>query len=462
MSGECISKPEMKIKGVFLAAILAAALGLSYVGAVQTQQMPAQTQQAPVQTEQMPARPSIPYVATRSDTVRDMLWMASVGKDDVVYDLGSGDGRIVIAAVRDFGAHRAVGIEIDPNRIRESQKNAQEAGVTDRVEFLKGDLFTSDFRQASVVTLFLGHQPNIKLRPKLFSILKPGTRIVSHQYAMGEWQPDKTLTVRTVYFGMWGEIYSPFRNNTRVPDYVGSESHFGTSDIISMWVMPASIAGIWRGKIETSDRPKDCQLVLHQRLSEVTGTFQLNSQTDSIRSVRVDIWGDHVRFEYHLNGMRYGQFRVMFDGHVHEDAMQGTLSVSYHGKIREHHEWKAQRDKADFTGTWEWPCASGARLVRLRIEQRDGHLMATYLDGDRTIPVSDFYDYGGGFYFTLLIGHEGNSLKITDDTGWLLGEGIIDEGALKGTIEFHPYRERKEAQPAIKEWTPRLIQPSDL
>jgi SAM-dependent methyltransferase len=184
MSGEYISKPEMKIKSVFLAAILAVTFELSYVDAVQTQEIP-------VQTEQTPARSSIPYVATRNDAVRDMLWMANVGKDDVVYDLGSGDGRIVIAAVRDFGARRAVGIEIDPNRIRESQKNAQEAGVTDRVEFVQNDLFTSDFRQASVVTLFLGHQPNIKLRPKLFSTLKPGTRIVSHQYAMGEWQPNK-------------------------------------------------------------------------------------------------------------------------------------------------------------------------------------------------------------------------------------------------------------------------------
>ncbi|MHC4890891.1 MAG: class I SAM-dependent methyltransferase, partial [Planctomycetota bacterium] len=119
------------------------------------------------ETNTLPVRSSIPYVATRSDAVRDMLWMANVGKDDVVYDLGSGDGRIVIAAVRDFAAHRAVGIEIDPNRIRQSRENAHKAGLTDRVELIQGDLFTTDFRQASVVTLFLGHKPNIKLRPKM-------------------------------------------------------------------------------------------------------------------------------------------------------------------------------------------------------------------------------------------------------------------------------------------------------
>ena len=190
-----------------------------------------------------PVRSSIPYVATRNDAVQDMLWMANVGKDDVVYDLGSGDGRIVIAAIRDFGARRAVGIEIDPERIRQSRENAQKAGVTDRVEFIQGDLFTNDFRQASVVTLFLGHEPNIKLRPKMLGMLKPGTRIVSHQFGMGEWQPDKTLTVRTVFFGMYSEPWLPSMDDSHVPDYTGNESHFGTSDKISMWVRAGVICG---------------------------------------------------------------------------------------------------------------------------------------------------------------------------------------------------------------------------
>src|SRR5437868_1944794 len=131
-----------------------------------------------------PIRSSIPYVATRNDAVNDMLWMANVGKDDVVYDLGSGDGRIVIAAVRDFGARRAVGIENDPERIRESRANARKAGMSDRVEFIQGDLFNADIGQASVVTLFLGHNPNLRLRPELLRVLKPGTRIVSHQFGM--------------------------------------------------------------------------------------------------------------------------------------------------------------------------------------------------------------------------------------------------------------------------------------
>jgi len=148
------------MRAILAISVAAAVLTLAYAGS--------EKPEAP------PARSSIPFVATPYDTVRDMLWIADVGKDDVVYDLGSGDGRIVIAAVRDFGARRAVGIEIDAGRIRESRKNAEKAGLTERIEFIEGDLFTTDFREASVVTLFLGREPNIELRPKMLRILKPG------------------------------------------------------------------------------------------------------------------------------------------------------------------------------------------------------------------------------------------------------------------------------------------------
>jgi hypothetical protein len=417
------------------------------------------------ETATPPRRPSIPYVATRNDTVQDMLWIANVGKDDVVYDLGSGDGRIVIAAVRDYGVHRAVGIEIDPERIVESRKNTQTAGITDRVEFIQGDLFTTDFRQASVVTLFLGHQSNIKLRPKMLATLNPGTRIVSHQFGMGEWEPDKALTVRTVFLGMWGEMGNPFKNNPRVPDYASNESHFGTSEKIMMWVVPAQVAGIWRGKTDIVQGLQDFQLVLYQRLSEVTGTYQISGKTDPAGVVRVDLWGNHVRFWCRPNNVPYDRFELRFDGHVHENTMRGTLAVADQNQIQEC-AWEAQRGKADFTGTWEWPCASGKRSVKLRIERRDGHLIASYMDQDQTTPVTDFYDYGGGFYFTLLIGREEQSLKITEDTGWLIGEGVLDHGEVKGRIEFYPYRvtsdgpgERRAAQPVIQDWTPHLVKP---
>jgi len=414
-----------------------------------------------------PARSSIPYVATRSDTVQDMLWIANVGKDDVVYDLGSGDGRIVIAAVRDGGARRAVGVETNPERVTESRKNARKAGVADRVEFIRGDLFATDFREASVVTLFLGHRNNIKLRSKMLRILKPGTRIVSHQFGMGEWEADKALTVRTVYLGMWGEMWSPFKDNPKVPDYATNEPHFGKSDKIFMWVLPAGVAGIWAGKVETEQGPQDLQLILHQRLSNITGTFQLSGKTDLEGWASAELWGDHLRFWCRPDKAPYGRFELRFDGHVRENTMRGTLAVVEGDKIKEH-TWKAGREIEDFAGTWEWSCASGPRSARLRIERREGRLSATYRDGDRTIPVTDFYDFGGGFYFTLLIGRtdDGSSLRITKDTGWLIGEAVAGAGALKGRIEFYPYGEiddvtggRKASQPVIEAWAPRRVKP---
>ena len=138
--------------------------------------------------------PDVPYVPTTDKAVQAMLKLANVQRNDVVYDLGCGDGRIVITAAKDFGA-RGVGIDIDPERIKEAKENAHKAGVEDRVRFEEGDLFQADIRDASVVTLFLLTTVNAKLRPKLLADLKPGTRVVSNTFDMGDWKPEKTITV---------------------------------------------------------------------------------------------------------------------------------------------------------------------------------------------------------------------------------------------------------------------------
>ncbi|MBI1736671.1 MAG: class I SAM-dependent methyltransferase [Candidatus Rokubacteria bacterium] len=139
--------------------------------------------------------PDVPYVTTPDRVVRAMLESAKVTKDDVVYDLGSGDGRIVIAAAKHFGA-RAVGIELEPDLVTVSEGKAREAGVADRTRFLKGDIFEADLRDATVVTLYLLPIVNLKLRPKLLRELRPGTRIVSHMYDMGDWTPERTVHMR--------------------------------------------------------------------------------------------------------------------------------------------------------------------------------------------------------------------------------------------------------------------------
>jgi SAM-dependent methyltransferase len=145
--------------------------------------------------------PDVIFVPTPENVVQQMLKIAKVHKGDIVYDLGCGDGRTVIAAARDFGA-RAVGIDINPERIKESEDNAKAAGVTDRVAFRNEDLFEADIKEATVVTLYLLPSLNLKLRPKLWKDLKPGTRIVSHDFDMGEWKPEQTVELdgHTVYF----------------------------------------------------------------------------------------------------------------------------------------------------------------------------------------------------------------------------------------------------------------------
>ena len=146
--------------------------------------------------------PDVVYVPTPQHVVEDMLRLADVRKGDVLYDLGSGDGRIPVTAARRYGV-RAVGIDIDPTRIREAQQNAQKSGVTRLVRFRQQDLFQTDLREATVVTLYLLPELNLRLRPRLLEQLRPGTRVVSHQFDMGDWQPDKTLESGSATLYLW-------------------------------------------------------------------------------------------------------------------------------------------------------------------------------------------------------------------------------------------------------------------
>lgn len=137
----------------------------------------------------------VPYVPTHEMIVDEMLKMAKVGKDDVLYDLGSGDGRIPITAAQRFGT-RGVGVDLNPIRIKEANENAEKAKVTDKVKFIEGDIFQQDFSEATVLTLYLLPDVNLKLRPKILQ-MKPGTRVVSHNYNMGDWEPENVKELKT-------------------------------------------------------------------------------------------------------------------------------------------------------------------------------------------------------------------------------------------------------------------------
>lgn len=168
------------LRRALLAAALAAAEGCSRDGS---------------EAARPPSRaPDVPYVASSEEVVTEMLRLAAVTKQDVVYDLGSGDGRVVIAAARDFGA-RAVGLEIDPLLVEESRRNAGAAGVSHLVQIVHADLFRTDLRPATVVTFYLLPSVALALRPKLLRELAPGTRVVSHNYGMGNWKPERSVLV---------------------------------------------------------------------------------------------------------------------------------------------------------------------------------------------------------------------------------------------------------------------------
>jgi len=182
-----------------LIAVTAAVLAAAPAAALETHSPYRLLAQA--QPRKPAQQPDVIFVPTPHEVVDDMLRLANVRKGDVLYDLGSGDGRIAIAAAKKFGI-KAVGIDIDPERIREANENARKAGVTNLVEFRQEDLFKADFHEATVVTLYLLPDLNVKLRPRLWDELKPGTRIVSHQFDMGTWKPEKRLESngRVVYF----------------------------------------------------------------------------------------------------------------------------------------------------------------------------------------------------------------------------------------------------------------------
>jgi len=235
--------------------------------------------------------PDVHFVPTDTTKVREMLAAAEVGPQDLVYDLGCGDGRIVIAAVKKHGA-RGVCVDIDPVRIKESKSNADTAGVAQRIEFIEGDLFEQDLSKASVVTLYLLPSLNERLRPKLFKELRPGTRIVSNAFDMGAWKADRTLNIKT-FSGMQSYAY--------------------------LWILPADVSGEWQVKPE-GGAGKAYTLDLKQKFQEVSGTAASGGKATPLSSVSVK--GDRLSFV--LGDGAAGGAGLTFTGRVDGDRASGT------------------------------------------------------------------------------------------------------------------------------------------
>jgi len=253
----------------------------------------------------------VPFVPTRYPVVDEMLRMANVQKTDIVYDLGCGDGRLVIGAAQKYGA-RGVGYDIDPERIKESKDNAAQAGVTNLVQFFEKDLFEADFHEATVMTLYLLSSVNLRLRPKLLRELKPGTRVVSHDFDMGDWRPDQSSEVSDEDFGH--DVY--------------------------FWVIPANVTGTWTWNVGKPSAK--CQLILEQRFQVPSGSATVGGEVAVIKDLTLK--GDRIGFV--LEGMLEGKRVPMaFQGKVTGHQIAGTIKVQAGGKEIVW-EWKAGRDPA--------------------------------------------------------------------------------------------------------------------
>jgi SAM-dependent methyltransferase len=333
-------------------------------------------------------KPDVIYVPTSHEAVAEMLRITDVGKDDIVYDLGCGDGRIVVAAVKEYGAKKAVGIDIDPQRIQESNENAQEAGVTDRVTFLEQDLFQTDFGEATVVTLYLLDRLNVRLRPQLFQQLRPGTRIVSHDFTMGEWKDDQTVEVD------------------------GDEA----SATLHYWVLPAPVAGIWRWTPPGGQG--QCVLRLHQQFQEVWGTVTIGGSQTPITDAK--LVGEQLSFTV-ARDVRGQRVTASYAGSVSGRTIRGGVTVQG-GSAAGEHQWTAQRNPGGLAGTWRWAeGASGAITVR----NRDGRLAATSEAKGERSRVPHFYAYGGGFHFELPGNREDASVLRESYEGIVEGDRVI-------------------------------------
>lgn len=175
----------------------------------------------------------VPYLPTPQNVVEEILKLADVKPSDILYDLGSGDGRVVITAAKTYGT-RGVGVELDPQRIEDAKENAKKASVTDRVQFLQQDLFQTDISKATVVTIYLLPEVNLKLRPELFRQLKPGTRVVSHEFDMGKWKPQRVVRVQ----GSPSGEYTLFRDETCYTTLAPAQQREHT---LYFWVIPKNI-----------------------------------------------------------------------------------------------------------------------------------------------------------------------------------------------------------------------------
>jgi SAM-dependent methyltransferase len=247
----------------------------------------------------------VPFVPTPHVVIDEMLRLAKVTPQDYVMDLGSGDGRVLIRAARHFGA-RGTGVDLDGDLVAESTASAAEAGVADRVSFLQQDLFKTDFSRATVITMYLLPGVMMRLQPRLLD-LKPGTRLVSHDFRLGDWKPDVTTQIRKNTF---------------------------------LWIVPAKVAGRWRLRVELPGGGHDIDLELRQQYQEVDGHGSFGGRHAQIWEPKLS--GERLSFVMVDDRDRENEAALYFEGRVSGDAIAGSLRRGT-GNVQTAHVWRAER-----------------------------------------------------------------------------------------------------------------------
>src|SRR5712671_5121267 len=254
-----------------------------------------------------------PYVPTPQAVVDRMLDIAQVKAGDVVIDLGSGDGRIMITAAKRHGA-QGFGVEIDPRLVQRSNEEARRLGIADRVKFLRQDLFNTDFHEADVLTLYLLPDVNIALRPRILAELKPGTRVVSHDYDMREWRPDVQETV------------------SALDKKVGTRKE----STVYLWIVPARVEGEWTFELSSGGKARRTRLVLQQRFQFVSGSVELTGQGD-VPVSHGRLRGEELRLMLPPGALDRGPVELV--GRVRGNSLSGTVRRA----DREVAHWNAHR-----------------------------------------------------------------------------------------------------------------------
>ncbi len=255
-----------------------------------------------------------PYVQTPQNVVDRMLQVAKVGPADYVIDLGSGDGRMVITAAKKYGA-RGFGVDLDRRLVELSNRLAARAGIADRAVFYTRDLYETDLTAASVITIYLLPEVNLMVRPKLLATLRPGTRIVSHDYDMGEWPPDQQMVLEA-------------------PDKsVGRDK---TSKVF-FWVVPANAAGKWRWQLAQGGKPADFELNMTQNFQHIAGSLTIGGNTWPLENA--SLRGEDISFSAYDKG---AGTRYEFSGRITGNALNGTVRVAGLASQRQL-EWDATR-----------------------------------------------------------------------------------------------------------------------